>query len=64
MGRLLSMAKSVTLTHILLLLIAVGLFMNWTELHKMTRSMRGIDVDLTQPIDINLPNAVDVNTQH
>ena len=71
MARLLDAVKRVTLTHVLLLLIAVGLFVNWTELHginkslvKASRSLIGIDVDLTTPIDVNIPNAVDVNTEH
>ncbi len=71
MARLLDALKQVTLTHVLLLLIAAGLLGNWTELHgintslaKASRSLVGIDVDLTTPIDVNIPNAVDVNTEH
>ncbi len=71
MTKLLDAVKRVTLTHVLLLLISVGLFVNWTELHginkslaKATTSLVGIDVDLTTPIDVNIPSAVDVNTEH
>jgi len=71
MGRLLDAVKPVTLTHVLLLLIAVGLLVNWAELRginrslvTVTQSLGGIDADLTAPIDVNIPNAVDVNTEH
>jgi hypothetical protein len=65
------MLKRLTLNHILLALVAVFLFMNWTELHginksltKATKSLVGIDVDLTTPIDVNIPSSIDVNTDH
>lgn len=71
MGKLKDAAKKLTATHILLFLIAIALFLNWTELHGINKnlvlarkSLVGIDVDLTTPIDVNLPNAVDVNTEH
>lgn len=71
MGKLQDAVKRLTITHILLLLIAVGLTMNWVELHGInkslataTHSLRGIDADLTTPIDVNIPNSVEVDTDH
>ena len=63
--------RKLTATHILLFLIAVGLFLNWAELTNInktlgraTRAVGGIDADLTTPIDVNIPNSIDVNTEH
>lgn len=71
MSKLQDAARKLTATHVLLFLIAAALFLNWTELHGINknlglvrRSIGGIDADLTTPIDVNLPNAVDVNTEH
>jgi hypothetical protein len=71
MGRLKDAMGKLTATHILLFLIAVGLTMNWVELRginknlvRATKSLVGIDVDLTTPIDVNIPSAIDVNTDH
>jgi hypothetical protein len=71
MERLKDAFRKLTATHVLLFLISVGLTMNWVELHginkslvKVSRSLIGMDVDLTTPIDVNIPNAVDVNTDH
>ncbi len=43
--------------------------MNWVELHginktlvRATRSLGGIDADLTTPIDVNIPSSIDLNT--
>jgi hypothetical protein len=71
MRRLGAAVRQLSLTHVLLFLIAICLLLNLVELHginkslaKVTKSLVGIDVDLTTPIDVNIPSAVDVNTEH
>jgi hypothetical protein len=70
MGKLQEAVRGLTLSQVLFFLIAVALFLNWAELHGMNKnlataihSLRGIDADLTTPVDVNIPNAVDVNVQ-
>jgi hypothetical protein len=61
--------RRLSLTHVLLFFVLIGLLLNFVELHgvnqtliKVNRSLAGIDGDLTNPIDVNIKDPVDVNT--
>jgi hypothetical protein len=71
MTKLQELLRRLTITHIMLFLIAAGLALNGAELFsinrtlvRVVRSVVGIDADLTTPIDVNVTNPVEVNTDH
>jgi hypothetical protein len=71
MQRLGAAVGRLSLTHVLLFFLLIGLLLNLVELHgvnqtliKVNRSLAGIDGDLTNPIDVNIPSSIDVNTEH